>query len=351
MTLKILGIETSCDETAAAVIQDGQIIRSNVVASQTTLHAQYGGVYPEMASRVHAEAIVPVVQQALQESKSDWENLDAIAVTYGPGLPGSLLVGLNFAKGAALSSGLPLVPVNHLEGHLYALGLKTGDEEDNARQGPSPERSPFIPAQAFPILSLIVSGGHTELILMHAHGQYERLGGTLDDAAGEAFDKVARMLDLGYPGGPAIEATAQEGDPEGFDLPRAWLPGTLDFSFSGLKTAVMRTLHKQPKPYTAQLVADIAASFQASVVDVLSQKTAQAAADFGAKAVLIGGGVSANTALRKKIQTRSPVPTYAPPLYLCTDNAAMIAAAGTHRYLAGVRADWDLDIDPGLQLI
>jgi N6-L-threonylcarbamoyladenine synthase len=358
MTLKILGIETSCDETAAAVIQDGRIIRSNVVASQTALHAQYGGVYPEMASRVHAEAIVPVVQQALQESKSDWEDLDAIAVTYGPGLPGSLLVGLNFAKGAALSSGLPLVPVNHLEGHLFALWLKTGEEEDRGQQGSSlerdassTERSSSTPAQAFPILSLIVSGGHTELILMHDYGQYERLGGTLDDAAGEAFDKVARMLDLGYPGGPAIEATAREGDPDGFDLPRAWLPETLDFSFSGLKTAVMRTLRKQPKPYTPQLVADIAASFQASVVDVLSQKTAQAAEDFGTKAVLIGGGVSANTVLRKEIQARSPVPTYAPPLYLCTDNAAMIAAAGTHRYLAGVRAGWDLDIDPGLQLV
>ncbi len=344
MSLRILGIETSCDETAAAVVQDGRIICANIVASQTELHAQYGGVYPEMASRVHAEAIVPVVEQALRESQSAWEDLDAIAVTYGPGLPGSLLVGLNFAKGAALGRGLPLVPVNHLEGHLYALWLKTGAEKGDTWPGQGNE--------AFPILSLIVSGGHTELILMHDHGQYERLGGTLDDAAGEAFDKVARMLDLGYPGGPAIEAAAQEGDPEAFDLPRAWLPGTLDFSFSGLKTAVMRTLRKQqPKPYPSHLVADMAASFQASVVDVLSEKTAQAAADFGAKAVLVAGGVSANMALRGEIRRRAPVSTYAPPLYLCTDNAAMVAAAGTYRYLAGTRADWDLDIDPGLQLV
>ncbi len=228
MTVRILGIETSCDETAAAVIEDGTTILSNVVASQAELHAQYGGVFPELASRMHVESIIPTVDEALAAAYVGWDDLDAIAVTYGPGLPGSLLVGLNYAKGAALAKGLPLVPVNHLEGHLYAHWLNTGAE--GSANGKA----------RFPLIALIVSGGHTDLILAHDHGRYERLGSTLDDAAGEAFDKVARMLKLGYPGGPAIEQAAKNGDPQAFDLPRAWLPGTYDFSFSGLKTAVLR---------------------------------------------------------------------------------------------------------------
>ncbi len=338
MSLRILGIETSCDETAASVVEDGSAILSNVIASQVDLHAQYGGVYPELASRAHVEAIVPVVEKALQQAHVAWQDLDAVAVTYGPGLPGSLLVGLNFAKGVTLGRGLPLVPVNHLEGHLYAHWLKTGAE--GAADG----------KLAFPLLALIVSGGHTELLLMHAHGKYEYLGGTLDDASGEAFDKVGRLLEVGYPGGPAIEKIAQQGNPRAFDFPRAWLPGTYDFSFSGLKTAVLRTLQHFNGPRPLNFVADMAASFQAAVIEVLAEKTARAAREFNIENVVLSGGVSANTALRRAVRARVSVPVYTPPPVLCTDNGAMIAAAGTYRYQAGIRAGWDLDIEPGLRL-
>lgn len=337
MTL-LLGIETSCDETAAAVVADGRVIRSNVIASQVELHAQYGGVFPELASRAHVEAITPVVERALREAEVDWADLDAIAVTYGPGLPGSLLVGVNFAKGAALQRGLPLVPVNHIEGHFYAHWLQTGAE--GAAEGDL----------EFPLLALVVSGGHTDLVLLRDHGQYEYLGSTLDDAAGEAFDKIARMLNLGYPGGPAIEIAAREGNPRAFDFPRAWLPGTYNFSFSGLKTAVLRALNQFNGPRPANLVADMAAAFQAAVVEVLAEKTAAAAEEHDARAILVSGGVSANRALRAAVRERAACPVYTLPLILCTDNGAMIAAAGHHRYLAGERAAWDLDIEPGLRL-
>lgn len=338
MAIRILGIETSCDETAAAVVDGGESILSNIIASQAELHAQYGGVYPEMASRMHVESITYVVEQALVSAHIGWDDLDAIAVTYGPGLPGSLLVGLNYAKGAALATGLPLVPVNHLEGHLYAHWLRTGAE--GSAQG----------NLRFPVIVLIVSGGHTELMLAHGHGQYERLGGTLDDAAGEAFDKVARMLKLGYPGGPAIEEAAKKGSSSAVDLPRAWLPDTYDFSFSGLKTAVLRILQKYTGPVPHRFYADMAASFQASVIDVLVEKTVAATKEFGANAVLLSGGVSANMALREATRARVSLPVYALPKVLCTDNAAMIAAAGFFRYQAGDRGSWDLDIEPGLQL-
>ncbi|MGC9399197.1 MAG: tRNA (adenosine(37)-N6)-threonylcarbamoyltransferase complex transferase subunit TsaD [Anaerolineae bacterium] len=338
MSIRVLGIETSCDETAVAVVEDGRRILSNVVASQVELHAQYGGVYPEMASRAHIEAIVPVTRDVLRQAHLDWQDLTAIAVTYGPGLPGSLLVGLNFAKGAALGRGLPLIPVNHLEGHLYAHWLETGEEGVAGGQ------------LSFPLLALIVSGGHTELILMRDHGRYDYLGGTLDDAAGEAFDKVARMLELGYPGGPAIEKAARQGNPRAFNLPRAWLPGTYNFSFSGLKTAVMRALKQHPLPYPQRLVVDMAAAFQASVVEVLAEKTAQAAAEFNVRCVLLSGGVSANQALRQATRARLTIPVYTLPPVLCTDNGAMIAAAGTRQYRAGCRAAWDQDIEPGLRL-
>jgi N6-L-threonylcarbamoyladenine synthase len=339
MNIRILGIETSCDETAASVVTEGRTILSNVVASQVEMHAQYGGVYPEMASRAHVEAIIPVVEQSLAGAHLGWDDVDAVAVTYGPGLPGSLLVGLNYAKGVALAKSLPLIPVNHLEGHLYAHWLETNTE--GAANG----------KLKFPLVSLIVSGGHTELVLMHGHGQYERLGGTLDDAAGEAFDKVARMLKLGYPGGPAIEKAAESGDARAFDLPRAWLHGTYDFSFSGLKTAVLRTLQKYTGALPHSFYANMAAAFQESVVDVLVEKTARAAKEFGATAVLISGGVSANSALREAAREEISTPVYVLPKVLCTDNAAMIAGAGFYRYQAGDRGGWDLDIDPGLQLI
>lgn len=331
----ILGIETSCDETAAAVVADGRRILSNVVASQVDLHARYGGVFPELASRVHVEAIVPVVQEAMAQAGVGWDDLTAVAVTVGPGLVGSLLVGINFAKGLALGRGLPLVPVNHLEAHLYANWLK-------------PEPGSPAPEFSFPLLVLIVSGGHTELILMRDHGDYLYLGGTLDDAAGEAFDKVGRLLGLPYPGGPSIEQAAQAGDPNRFRLPRAWLEGTYDFSFSGLKTAVARLVQEQDPDL--RFVPDIAAAFQEAVVDVLATKTVAAAREYGTTAILLSGGVSANRALRAAVSERADVPVYYPPLFLCTDNAAMVAACGYFRYRAGVRAGWDLDADPNLRL-
>ncbi len=344
---RILAIETSCDETAAAVIQDGRYILSNVVASQIDLHAQYGGVFPEMASRAHVETIVPVIDEAMKTAYIGWDDLDAVAVTYGPGLAGSLLVGVNTAKGIALGRGLPLIGVNHIEGHIYAHWLET-EAEGAAKQDDL----------TFPLLVLIVSGGHTELVLMHDHSQYQRLGGTLDDAAGEAFDKVGRLLGLPYPGGPAIEEAARRGDPTRFSLPRAWLEGSNDFSFSGLKTAVLQVVQKysdlQADDHTlwGLPVPHLAAAFQASVVDVLAEKTTQAALVHGATAILLSGGVSANKVLRKEVMARAgPVPVYFPPIVLCTDNAAMIGAAAHRPFLAGHSDGWDLDVVPSLRLI
>jgi N6-L-threonylcarbamoyladenine synthase len=346
-----LGIETSCDETAAAVVADGQVIRSSVVASQVDIHRRYGGVFPEVASRQHVLSILPIVGQALAEAEVVWDALDAIAVTCGPGLAGSLLVGVNAAKGLAWGRGLPLVGVNHIEAHIYGNWL-TGE--------PPPE---------LPLVCLVVSGGHTELIHMAGHGEYRRLGGTLDDAAGEAFDKVGRMLGLEYPGGPSIQKAARSGSPAAFKLPRAWLPGTYDFSFSGVKTAVLQAVQKyqpdaadvpsgrvrraslQPPLIRELPVADLAASFQAAVVEVLVAKTAQAAQDLGARTVLLAGGVAANELLRSELKRNSPVPVRYPPLELCTDNAAIVASAGCFRFEAGERAGWDLDIVPGLKLV
>lgn len=347
MAMRILGIETSCDETAAAVVEDGCTILSNIVASQIELHAPYGGVFPELAARAHIDAIAPVVENALQQAHVGWQDLDAVAVTYGPGLPGSLLVGLNFAKGVALGRGLPLVPVNHLEGHLYAHWLKTEATPAPGVASLSANRS----APPFPLLALIVSGGHTELVLMRDHGTYEAVGSTLDDAAGEAFDKVARLLDLGYPGGPAIEKAAQQGNSRAFDFPRAWLPGTFDFSFSGVKTEVLRTLNRYNGPRPLRLIADMAASFQAAVVEVLAVKTAQAAREHGVACVVLSGGVSANAALRTAMRNRVAGPVFSLPPVLCTDNAAMIAAAGTYRYQAGIRSSLDIDVAPGARLV
>jgi N6-L-threonylcarbamoyladenine synthase len=351
MTL-ILGIETSCDETAAAVVADGRVIHSNVIASQVDLHRRYGGVFPEIASRQHVLSILPVIEEALSDAEVEWEDLAAAAVTHGPGLAGSLLVGVNAAKGLAWGRGLPLISINHIEAHIYGNWLV---------EAPPPE---------FPLVCLVVSGGHSELILMEGHGQYRRLGGTLDDAAGEAFDKVGRMLGLSYPGGPAIQEAARAGKPTAFDLPRAWLPGTYDFSFSGLKTAVLRIVQKyqskadvkstsksrlvssQMPPVMRVLpVANLAASFQSAVVDVLAEKTCQAAEEYGARIVLLAGGVAANELLRAEMSQRSSVPVRCPPPDLCTDNAAMVAANGYFHFQEGRRASWDLDVDPSLRLI
>lgn len=344
----ILGIETSCDETAVAVVENGQLIYSNVVASQVELHAQYGGVFPEVASRAHIEAISYVAEAALEQADVTWDDLAAIAVTNGPGLPGSLLVGVNFAKGLALGTGLPLIPVNHLEGHIYSLWLV------------EPER----PIE-FPVVALIVSGGHTELVLMTDHGVYQHLGGTIDDAAGEAFDKVGRMLGLPYPGGPSIQNAAENGDPTAYDFPRALPDRPYDFSFSGLKTAVMREIQPSQKGGRRKkgeeglrsntvredvVIEDVAASFQRAVVDVLVQKTRHAALEFNATEILLAGGVSANSELRATLAQETPLPIRVPPLALCTDNAAMIAAAGHFHYQAGHFADLSLDVLPNLLL-
>ena len=327
--MRILGIETSCDETAAAVVEDGRRILSNVVASQADLHARYGGVVPEVASRKHLESIVPVLEAALETARCRLTDLDAIAVTHGPGLPGSLLVGLNAAKAVALAGDLPLLGINHLEGHLYANWLVAGQEP------------------SFPNLTLIVSGGHTDLVLMEGHGRYRPLGRTLDDAAGEAFDKVARLLGLGFPGGPAIERSAMGARPA-LRLPRARVAGPYDFSFSGLKTAVLRLVRGElgDVPPTAET----AAAFQEAVVDVLATKMIRAARDSGAVEILLSGGVAANSLLRQVVAARSPLPLRVPPASLCTDNGAMIAACAYYRFQAGQRNDLDLDIEPGLRI-
>ena len=351
---KILAIETSCDETAAAVIEEGFRIKSNVVASQIDIHRRYGGVFPEVASRQHILAINTVIKDGMIAARTGWNDLEAVAVTYGPGLVGSLLVGVNAAKGLALSLGIPLIGVNHLEGHLYSNWL------DVDGTGQSPEIK-------FPALSLIVSGGHTELALVRGHGDYEILGRTIDDAAGEAFDKVARILNIGYPGGPAIQKAAQEGNPAAHDFPRARLGDSYDFSFSGLKTAVLRVVQKYrnraknlhppgQKPRGEQLplptmpAADIAASFQMAVVDVLVDKTRAAAEEYEVAEVLLAGGVSANALLRQKMAETISQPVRVPPLALCTDNAAMIGAAAYWHYQAGQTSGWDLDVVANLRL-
>ena len=331
--MKILGIETSCDETAAAAVEDGTRILSNVISSQVELHSRYGGIVPEVASRQHLLSIMPIVEKALADAKVRHSDLSAIAVTNGPGLAGSLLVGVNLAKAVALAWGLPLIGVNHLEAHIYANWLG--------------EDKPFFPA-----ISLIVSGGHTELVLLQGHGDIVRLGRTRDDAAGEAFDKVARALGLGYPGGPVIERATQGITPT-YRLPRAWIKGSDDFSFSGIKTAVVRLAEElkiSPSPNPNPLALDLAASFQQAVVDVLVTKTVAVVDKHGVNQILLAGGVAANKLLRETMVRRSPIPVLIPAHILCTDNAAMVACCGYFRLLQGKVAGWDLDVVPGLSL-
>lgn len=333
-TARILGIETSCDETAAAVVSDGRVIHSSVVASQVDLHAEYGGVFPELASREHVKAIGAIVDKALKESHLGIQDVDAIAVTQGPGLAGSLVVGVNMAKGLALASNKPLIGVNHLEGHIYSAWLYPAEAE------------PHEPPPQFPLLALLVSGGHSELILVKDFLNYERLGGTLDDAAGEAFDKVARLLGLSYPGGPSIQAASQAGRPDAFNFPRATLDNTWNFSFSGVKTAVLRTVEALQAEGRELPIANLAASFQAAVGDVLVDKTLLAAETFQVRDIIVAGGVSANKYLREKILAESPYPVHIPPLYLCTDNAAMIAGAGYFHFINQDFSPLDIDVKP-----
>ena len=335
--MRVLGIESSCDETAAAVVENGRVIQSSVIASQVDLHAQFGGVYPELASREHVKAVHATVNEALQQAHMGLADLDGIAVTRGPGLAGSLVVGVNLAKGLALSADLPIVGVNHLEGHLYSAWLY------QAGSKPSPEPK-------LPLLALLVSGGHTELVLMHDHLQYESLGGTSDDAAGEAFDKVARLLELGYPGGPSIQKVAMQGNPRAFNFPKARLSEPWNFSFSGLKTAVLRTVEEFKSAKKPIPTADIAASFQAAVVAALFEKTIAAAREFKAREIIVAGGVSANKALREAFRSQAEFRVHIPHISLCTDNAAMIAAAGYRHFIADEASDLNFDVQANWSL-
>ena len=326
----VLGIETSCDETAAAVVANGSAVVSSVVSSQVDLHARFGGVVPELASRAHVQLLTPVVAEVLVESGLEGDGIDAVAATVGPGLVGALLVGVSAAKALALVWDVPFIGVNHMEGHLYAAFLEQPDLE-------------------LPTVVLLVSGGHTMLVLMEGHGKYRLLGATVDDAVGEAYDKVARFLGLGYPGGPVIDRLAPEGDPEAIRFPRPMLAEGYDFSFSGLKTAVVNHVRNNPDVN----VADVAASFQAAAVDVLVTKARRAAADTGATSICIGGGVAANSLLRRRIVEaceEDGIGSFVPSREFCTDNAAMIAAAAWWRYQADGPTPLDAGAVPNLRL-
>src|SRR5262245_11724869 len=389
----ILALETSCDETAAAVVRGGGTIVSNVVASQIDEHRRYGGIVPEVASRQHILALPTVVGEALAALPGGWGDIDAVAATYGPGLSGALLTGLNAAKSMAWARNLPFVGVNHLEAHIYAnwllpeslvphpLPVAGKAEQQIADKG---QRTKDNGQPRFPLVALLVSGGHTLLALLEGHGCYRLLGQTRDDAAGEAFDKAARIMGLGFPGGPAIQRAAERA-PGGVTLPRAWLRDSYDFSFSGLKTAVLHQVQgrqnreakvvtkdegrktnvqtfkrsnvqtsaaasDQTQPTTDKYMAQLAYAFQESVVDVLVTKTVDAARAFGATEVLLAGGVAANARLREELARRAAVPVRCPPLALCTDNAAMIAAAAFYRFEDGRQDGWDLDVQPNLKL-
>ncbi len=333
--MRVLGIETSCDETAVAVVEDGRTILSNLISSQVDLHRRFGGVVPEVAARAHVEVLNPLMEQALAEAGASFGGLDGVAATVGPGLVGALQVGLAAGKAASLATGAPFIGVNHLEGHIFANFLEHGPPEP-------------------PYVCLVVSGGHTMLIHMPEEHRYEILGQTVDDAAGEAFDKVARLLGLGFPGGPAVDELARKGNPDAVRFPRAMASsGDLDFSMSGLKTAVLRHVRGEQAAGRAINPADLAASFQEAIVDVQVSKTIRAARDRGVERVLLGGGVVANTRLRERMRDEvgaAGLRVLFPSLELCTDNAAMIACAGTSRLLLGERTPLDVGADPNLRL-
>ncbi len=329
--MRILGIETSCDETAAAVVVDGHHVLSSVVSSQIDIHARYGGVVPEIASRAHVELLTPVIARSLIEAGIQDDHVDAVAATVGPGLIGALLVGVSAAKTLALVWDVPFIAVNHLEAHLYAALLEDPEIE-------------------LPVVVLLVSGGHTLLVLMEGHGKYRVLGSTIDDAAGEAFDKVARYLGLGYPGGPAIDAISMEGDPQSMQFPRAMLNEGYDFSFSGLKTSVVNYVRRNPEVHTA----DVAAAFQEAVVDVLVTKARRAARDHGAKGLCLAGGVAANSLLRERLLdacVADGLRAFLPSRAMCTDNAAMVAAAGWYRLQSDGPSPLDTGADHNLRLV
>ncbi len=365
----ILGIETSCDETAAGIVDlEGRLL-ANVVASQADIHARYGGIVPEVASRQHVRDIGPVVSAALEDAALEWADLDAVAVTNGPGLAGSLMVGVNFAKGASAAACKPFIGVNHLVGHVMAAFIRlqadsngsVQPDEASAADTHLPVAEALLELGDAPAMCLIVSGGHTELVLARNSGQsleFQLVGETRDDAAGEAFDKAARAIGLPYPGGPAIQNSAETAGDQVDPLPRAWLPGTHEFSFSGLKTAVLNRARQEgiyprqdsdPQP-DQQTQANIAKAFQDSVVDVLVTKTIRAAEEFACSAIMLVGGVAANRPLRETMQAKSPLPVVTPPIPLCTDNGAMIARAGLDRYLSGARDAFDLDVIPSLRI-
>ena len=345
MALTILGIETSCDETAAGVVEDGRVLRSNIISSQAELHSRYGGVVPEVASRQHVRDLTPVLEQAVESCGLGLEDVDVVAVTYGPGLAGSLITGLNAAKAISYALGKPLIGVNHLEAHIYASWLTSAN----------PAEDP-----GFPLACLVASGGHTDLLLMEGHGDYRLVGRTRDDAAGEAFDKAARILGLGFPGGPEIQRVANGASGE-YSLPRAWMRDTHDFSFSGLKTALLHQAQDRgvyladseetpTDETTTALVRELASAFQESVVDVISAKLVDMAGKYGVKGLVLGGGVIANARLREEILRRSPLPVIIPPPILCTDNGAMVAACAYYQHLRGEQWPMELDVDPGLPL-
>lgn len=330
----ILGIETSCDETSAAVVVNGKKVLSNVISSQIDIHKQYGGVVPEIASRKHVELIIPVIDQAIKDSGIDIKEIDAVGVTYGPGLVGALLVGLSAAKGLAFSMNKPLIGVHHIEGHISANYV---------------EHEELKP----PFVCLVASGGHSHIVLVQDYSKFKILGQTRDDAAGEAFDKIARAIGLGYPGGPLIDKAAKSGRKDAIAFPRVYFKDSLDFSFSGLKTAVLNYLNSQQQKGSTYSVEDVSASFQSAVVDVLVHNTIQAATDHGVDKVALAGGVASNSELRKSMKESAGekgLKVYYPSPVLCTDNAAMIACAAYFEFLKGNVSSFDLNAEPGLKL-